>query len=699
MQAKETRCLKFLKQTAQFVIPIYQRPYSWSQKECRQLWDDILRSGRDDDVDSHFIGSIVYVQDGLHNLSDVPRLLVIDGQQRLTTLNLFVLALAAAVRARDGEEGLGGIDPGKLKNYHLVNAQEEGDEYHKLVLTYADRDTLFRLVTDQPIHGAGVTPSTRIAENFGLFSQLMRDASADDLAAAHAGLGKLVMIDVSLDRQHDDPQLIFESLNSTGLDLSQADLIRNYVLMGLAPEPQKRLFEDHWQPMERAFGTDAYLKHFDRFVRHFLTMKTRKIPKIRQVYRAFKDYCRHTDRPIEEVVAELHRFAGYYVRFTRLQPEPDPALDRLSDHLDRLQVDTAHPLLLELYHDQDAGRLSLQGLRELVGAVESYVFRRVLCDIPTNTLNKTFSTLAGRFDRSDPDTYVRNMQATMLVLRGPARFPADAEVINHLQTKDVYALRTRNYLLEKLENYDQGKERVNAEHFTVEHVLPQNPRLPQAWRDVLGPDWKDKQERWLHTLGNLTLTGYNSELRDRPFVDKRDHPHGFRRSPLWLNRSLADAERWDEPAIRTRGQLLAERAVRVWPRPRIDADELAAVTGSEDRKYTLDDHPKLTGSVRELFDELDRAILGLDPDLERSVNKLTIGYRLNQTVCEINALRKGLRLHLNAKPAKLDDPAGLVKDVTGKGHWGAGDSRVLVRKPDQIEPVLGLIRRVIALRK
>ena len=466
MKANEANCLSFLKKTAQFVIPIYQRPYSWSEQQCRQLWDDVVRSGSDDDVDSHFIGSIVYVQDGVYQASEVPRLLVIDGQQRLTTLSLLILSLAEEAKRRgDAEAELpDDLSQRKLRRYHLINAEEEGDQRYKLMLTYGDAETLRRLVDGKAVDEPGVEASSRVMENVKAFRTWLGECSSDELAAVHLGLGKLMMIDVSLDREHDDPQLIFESLNSTGLALSQADLIRNYVLMGLPPKEQKRLYEDHWQPMEKAFGTEAYLKHFDRFVRHFLTMKTRSIPRIRQVYRAFKRYCR--DVPVEAAVADLHRFAGHYVRITGLATEPDKRLQRMFDHLDRLQVDTALPLLLEAYDDFAGGVIGLDQLRTVVETVESYVFRRVLCDIPTNTLNKTFASLATRIDKAVPDEYVESLQAALLLLTGPRRFPGDTELASNLQSKDVYSLRTRGYLLEKLENFGR-KEPIRVDAFNL----------------------------------------------------------------------------------------------------------------------------------------------------------------------------------------------------------------------------------------
>ena len=691
MKANETKCLHFLKQPKQFQIPIYQRPYSWTRRQCEQLWKDVARAGDDADTDSHFVGSIVYIHDGLFAASDLPRLLVIDGQQRLTTLSLLILALAdeAERRIEAGEGDDLDAEPRKLRNYHLVNPEEEGELRYKLLLTYGDRETLCRLIDVKPVDAPGMTPSPRVVQNLEHFRGKLADATAEQINAVWAGMNKLMMIDVSLDRQHDDPQLIFESLNSTGLELSQADLIRNYVLMGLASKAQRDLFEGHWQPMERAFGQDNYAKSFDGFVRHYLTLRTRQIPNIRQVYREFKRYCQERDAAV--VVADLHRFAGHFVRIS-LGAEPDKVLRRRFAHLARLEVKTAMPFLLEVYDDFSQGVICLAELREVVGLVESYVFRRVLCDIPTNTLNKTFAALATRIDKSSASAYVESLRAAFLLMRGSTRFPADAELVEKLEVKDVYNLRTRDYCLAKLENHGR-KEQATVSHYTIEHVLPQNRNLSSEWTDMLGPDWKHVQERRLHTLGNLTLTGYNSELSDRPFADKRDHEGGFANSPLWLNKSLAKLDHWDEAAIESRGNMLAKRAVNVWPAPHLDDDVLQTYRKTEEAEYDLAHHGVEVGPAAELYEKLHHRIMALDDKITRQVRKFHIAYKLDRNFADVAPLRSALDIFLNVKAGQIDDPDKIAKNMTGIGHQGNGDLRLRLRSVSQLDDFMPLIRQ------
>ena len=267
MKATEAKFLKFLKQSPQFVIPIYQRTYSWTERECHQLWDDILRTGSNDAIAAHFTGSIVYIEKGLYQVSSHSPLLVIDGQQRLTTVMLILEALAR--RVGEGEP-VDGFSAKKLRSYYLLNPLEEGEHGFKLLLTQTDKQSLLALMQQKP---QPAEPSLRITENFAFFEERVRGIGAD-LTPLCKGLAKLMIVDISLSRDQDNPQLIFESMNSTGRALSQADLIRNFILMGLDNPQQTRLYEDHWRPMEVAFGQGAYDTNFDGFMRHYLTLKT-----------------------------------------------------------------------------------------------------------------------------------------------------------------------------------------------------------------------------------------------------------------------------------------------------------------------------------------------------------------------------------------------------------------------------------------
>ncbi len=691
MKATEARLLKFLKDSPQFVIPIYQRTYSWTEKECRQLWDDILRAGKNDEISAHFIGSVVYVEQGLYSVSSQSPLLVIDGQQRLTTVTLLIAALAEALV---DEEAIEDFSPRKLRNYYLVNPEEDGERHYKLILSQTDKPSLFAILNEaeQP-----ADYSIRITENFRLFQDLLAKHKGD-LPAICKGVAKLMIVDISLSRDQDNPQLIFESMNSTGRELSQADLIRNYVLMGLEPELQTKLYEKYWRPMELAFGQEAYSTHFDPFMRHYLTVRTGEIPNVREVYEAFKKYASSptvNEAGVEALVAEVRAYAGYFCAMA-LGKETEPELSRAFHDLRELKVDVAYPFLLELYQDFATGVLSADDFLKAVRLVESYVFRRAVCAIPTNSMNKTFANLGKSLKK---DRYLESLEAAFLLLPSYRRFPKDDEFKRELKLRDLYGFRSRSYWLRRLENFGR-KERVAVDEFTIEHILPQcdnNPdKVPAAWREALGDDWLNVWETYCHTLGNLTLTGYNSEYSNRTFAEKRDMEGGFADSPLRLNKMLRTASVWDKQAIETRADALASEAVAVWVAPKLEASILDAYkpVSTAPAGYAIEDHPHLaSGPVRELFEAFRKGVLGIDPCVSEEFLKLYVAYKAETNFVDVVPQAKRLRLSLNMAFPEIDDPKGLCKDVTGLGRWGNGDVEVALSSLDELPYVLGLVRQ------
>lgn len=688
MKATEANLLDFLKKSPQFMIPIYQRTYSWIERECEQLWDDIMRTGRSDAVAAHFVGSIVYIEKGLYQVSSQSPLLVIDGQQRLTTVMLILEALARHVG--DGEP-VDGFSAKKVRSYYLLNPLEEGERGFKLLLTQTDKQSLLALMQQKP---QPAEPSLRITENFDYFEKQVQ-ALGSNLVPLCRGLAKLVIVDIALNRDQDNPQLIFESMNSTGRELSQADLIRNFILMGLEPVHQTQLYEDHWRPMEVAFGQEAYGTHFDGFMRHYLTLKTGEIPKVGEVYEAFKSHARSGDvasAGVDALVADIHAYAGYYCAMA-LDKELDKELAPAFRDLRELKVDVAFPFLLELYNDYAQDRLAKADFVQVVRLVEAYVFRRAVCAIPTNSLNKTFATF-GRALRKD--RYFESVQAHFLTLPSYRRFPGDDEFKRELAARDLYNFPRRSYWLRRLENYNR-KERVPVDEYTIEHILPQNENLSAKWREALGPEWQRVQETWLHTLGNLTLTGYNSEYSDRPFDEKRDMPGGFKESPLRLNEGLGALDTWDEAAIQARAKRLAETATKVWAPPVLSDEVLESYRPKAERVvgYTLEHHAQLAeGSpMRPLFEMFRKEVLALDPCVSEEILKLYIAFKAETNFVDVVPQMSRLRLTLNMHFHELHDPKGLAKDVTNLGRWGNGDVEVGLSKPEELPYVMGLVRQ------
>lgn len=586
MKATETNLLSFLKGPKQFLIPIYQRRYSWTLSQCQQLWSDVIKAGTNDAVRGHFIGSVVYVERGLYQISAVPQLLVIDGQQRLTTLTLLLDAYGDALRKR-GEDGE--REQRRLYNYYLLNNDEEGELRYKLLLTQSDKPTLIRLLDDKPLPAE---PSQRLMENHRYFLDQIN--STEDLEVIFRGIQKLLIVDISLNREYDNPQLIFESLNSTGLELSQADLIRNYVLMGLEHQDQNTLYTEYWFPMEELFQSAPSSDSFDRFMRDYLTFRTGSIPNVREVYAEFKDYVQsETSGSITEIVRDLFELAQLYGRIA-LGKETDPHLGEVFADLQQLRVDVAYPFILEAYLDYQEQLITAGEFQEVVRTVETFVFRRSVCGVSTNALNNIFARLGSEIDKN---RYLESLAAALLVKDSYRRFPDDEEFRRELIAKDIYHFRSLKYLLRKLENTG-SKERVQVDNCTIEHILPQNENLSETWQQDLGESWKEIQIRYLHTLGNLTLTGYNPELSDRSFLEKRDMEGGFAKSPLRLNQHIGRLERWTELEIQERAEQLANRALEVWPRPLVDDALLNEYASRQKRKRLRSEDSGTEGTLQ-----------------------------------------------------------------------------------------------------
>jgi predicted transport protein len=356
-------------------------------------------------------------------------------------------------------------------------------------------------------------------------------------------------------------------------------------------------------------------------------------------------------------------------------------------------VDVAFPFLLELYHDYAKGRLQKADFAQAVRLVEAYVFRRAVCGINPNSHNKTFATFGRALRKA---RYIESIEAHLLGLRSYRRLPTDDEFQRDLSTRDLYNFPRRSYWLRRLENHGR-KERVPVDEYTIEHILPQNQELSAKWREALGAEWQRVQQTWLHTLGNLTLTGYNAEYSDRPFKEKRDMAGGFKESPLRLNDGLGALQNWDEDAIKLRASRLAEQAARVWAAPVLSADVLESYRAKADRPvaYTLDDHQYLAlgNPMRPLFDVLRKEVLALDPCVSEEFLKLYVAYKAETNFVDVIPQKGRLLLSLNLPFHELRDSKKLAKDVTNRGRWGNGDAEVSLSRLDDVAYALGLVRQ------
>lgn len=570
MKADDANLLEFLKKGTQFVVPIYQRVYSWEAAECLRLWDDIAQAGRHDNIGAHFTGPIVYVERDQGTRTSAEPDLLIDGQQRVTTVTLLLAALADHLEQlpEAEQEPVDGFAPKKIRGLYLTNPLEDGERSFKLILSQGDKEALKTIIRGAPTPADAMS---RVFTNYTLFQSKLADPGTD-LVAVCLGLKKLIVVDVRLTPGVDHPQLVFEAMNSTGKKLSQADLIRNFVLMDLPSADQERLYEGYWYPMEHAF-TGVQEARFDEFVRHYLTLKTGTTPRFGDIYDAFKAYAFELESvgtSRESLVIDLSKHAGWFVAMA-FGKESDSDLATAFAEIEQLRATVVYPLLLKLYADYAAGTLKQGEFVTIVRTVISYLFRRAICRIPTNSHNKTF---AGFGNAIDPTNYIESVEARFLTLGSYKRFPTDDEFEVALRTEDLYHLQRAPYFFRTIENHGR-KEEVSTADYSIEHIMPQNENLHEDWQRDLGPAWQDVQARLLHTLGNLTLTGYNPELSDRPFLEKRDIEGGFKNSPLRLNRGLGELDVWDENAIEKRAVELAQQAIGIWERPALSEEKLA----------------------------------------------------------------------------------------------------------------------------
>ncbi|WQW48938.1 DUF262 and DUF1524 domain-containing protein [Helicobacter pylori] len=679
MKADATTLLGFFEQnqTNQFVIPIYQRLYSWKKEQCEQLWDDIIKIGGNDKMNGHFIGSILYVRvDDTHSSP----LLIIDGQQRLTTITLLLIALRNHLS--EEVEILEKFSHKKVESY-LINSDKDGDNKFRLILSESDKDTLLSLIDENKRKPS--EPSLKIVENFKLFEKWINE-NTDKLETIFKGLEKLMIVWIALKKEKDDPQLIFESMNSKGIELTQTDLIRNYIIMETEVKKQEDFYNQYWRAMEEDFKQNEKL--FDQFVKHYLTIKTGKIPNEKRVYEAFKDYRQKEGIGIEDLLKDLQKYCGYFCQIA-FKKEADKDLNKALSFLVDLEMDVVYPLLLELYSDYSDGVLSQQDFIPIIYLIESYICRRAVCGLGTNSLNKVFPSFTKKINK---DQYRESIKVHFGYLTEKQRFPNNDEFKKLFITIDFYHFKKIKYFLERLEKFDT-EEPVDTQECTIEHIMPQI--LTEEWKRDLGENFQAIHDKYLHTIGNLTLTGYNSEYNNKPFKEKRDMEKGFKQSPLKLNQSLKDLEVFGEKEIEKRANDLADWALKIWTYPNLDAETLEKYKSKKAKKaYDLSSY-KFSSNSRELFDILSKEIKALDERITEKFNQEYISYMFDKNFVDIVPLKNGLKLYLNMPFNELQDEKNLARDMTNKGHLGNGEIEVKLETKENISYCLGLIRQAL----
>ncbi|QQW79055.1 DUF262 and DUF1524 domain-containing protein [Helicobacter pylori] len=693
MDAKATTLLGFFEenQNNQFVIPIYQRVYSWKKEQCEQLWDDIIKIGGNDKMNRHFIGFILYVRNG--NTHSSP-LLIIDGQQRLTTITLLFIALRN--HSSDEVKILEKFSRKEIENRYLINSNKDGDKKFRLILSESDKDTLLFLIDKNKRKPS--EPSVKIMENFELFEKWISE-NTDKLETIFKGLEKLMIVWIALEKGKDDPQLIFESMNSKGIELTQTDLIRNYIVMETEVEKQKDFYNRYWRAMEKDFTQNETL--FNRFVRHYLTIKTGKIPNEKRVYEAFKRYQQERGIETEVLLQDLQKYCGFFCQIA-FKKEANKDLSKALSFLVDLEMDVVYPLLLELYSDYSDGVLSKQDFIPIIALTESYLYRRAVCGLGTNSLNKIFPSFTKKINK---DQYLESIEAHFLSLeKTTGKFPKDSEFKDSFITIDFYHFKknkkNKKYFLERLENFDT-KEPVDTQECSIEHIMPQT--LTPEWQRDLGENFEAIHEKYLHTIGNLTLTGYNAKYSNNSFQEKRDMENGFKQSSLKLNQSLKNLESFGEKEIEKRANDLADWALKIWTYPKLDLETLEEYKSKKAKKvYDLSSY-KFSPHSRELFDILRKEIKAFDERIIENFMKHYITYKHDTIFASIAPLKSELNLNLKMDFSELQDEIKeklKIRDVSHIGHLGIVSKKVKVvevklETKENISYCLGLIRQAL----
>ena len=686
MDARKGNIYEILNGNKQFLIPVYQRYYSWDLEQCRRLWNDIVDMQKKGKV-GHFVGSIVNIAEQAMP-TGVQKYMIIDGQQRMTTLTLLLLALRDyAIKNPEDKT----INARRIDNMLLKNEYEVGDERYKLLLTETDRDILMKLVDEKPI---AEDTKSKLLDNYHFFVGKIADR---ELAPAeiYESIGKLQIVNITLDRTVDDAQAIFESLNSTGKELSESDLIRNYVLMGLEPTEQTYVYEHLWRPMELLFVYETQGSIMDRFFRDYLTMKLTRIPKQGRVYEEFKLYHLNCEfGTIRELCQDLLTYSKYYTDIV-FKRSSNPMLKSLYEDIIDLRMEVSYPFLLKVHNDFAEHVISQDELMQIIRLCISYVFRRSICDVPPNSLNKTFATLRNEIRTDD---YLNSIKAFFVLQDGYKEFPNDERFTTAFMTRDIYNMRSRNFILRQLENFG-NKAPICIENYTIEHIMPQNRNLSPEWQEMLGSNWKDVQKTYLHTIGNLTLTAYNSEMSDHSFLTKIDMEGGFKESALRLNSFVVKQSQWTEETIKERACILADKAKQIWPFPVITDAELAPYRVEEKpaERYSLATYDT-NAFTKMLFEILDRRIQNLSPNVKREFKKLYVAYKLDTNFVDIVFQKQRLRISVNMKFSEVIDSKGICRDITGLGRWGNGDVELFMEHTSDVDQVMEIIEQSFRLQ-
>jgi uncharacterized protein with ParB-like and HNH nuclease domain len=659
MKASEVKIVRFLEgHDKNFIIPVYQRNYDWKKSNCKQLFDDlvdVIKNKRE----SHFFGSIVYI----HN-DDAKgygqELIIIDGQQRITTLTLLMIALIHVQEETNKDDNLNTV---LIKDEYLVGKYTNKEKI-KLKPVKNDAAAL-NAVFDKNWKEYN---TSNIVTNYLYFKDLLRQNNIS-LTGIFSAINKLDIVDIRLKSTEDDPQLIFESLNSTGLDLSEADKVRNFILMSLNSDKQNEYYEKYWNNIEKNTKNNV-----SGFIRDYLTYKERRVPNINNVYFTFKEFrLKNTERTTEDILRELLMFSEHYNCIISAA-HPNKSINEMLVYLNKLDMTVAYPFFLEVFNDYYIDKiLTDNDLLSVLLIIESFIVRRLICEVPTNALNKIFMTL-GRDIKYFPDykdNYVEILKYILLQKRSSQRFPSDDEIKEKMSTRDFYNMNAKNnmHIFERIENFENREkidlQKLLAENMlSIEHIMPQT--LSKTWKDELGLDYENIHTTYLHTIGNLTLTAYNREMSNRAFSEKKTIDGGFLQSKLYLNEYIKNQNTWNKEKINERAGILTEKTLKIWKSCLTTYENARDIENT----YSLNDDANFTGEKIKYF-----TIFGQKISVEYWINFLQqfsiILYDLEpakfRNLLTDNEFTKKALL-LSNDESKLRSPLKIADDLFIEGH-------------------------------
>ena len=623
MKASERKITKlFSESDTVFSIPVYQRDYNWQEKQCQRLFKDILQTGKNEKVSSYFLGSIVYIHDGIYGVGE-KEFHVIDGQQRMTTLTLLFLAiyfkLKGTILAKDAD---------KIYNQYVVNPYSEKEIKLKL-LPPEENLYILNKISHNKFNELEAFQDRNMLKNYLFFEKELENLSFDDMKHLSNGIEKLIYIDIALEKGKDDPQKIFESLNSTGLDLSQGDLIRNYILMDLERGEQNRIYKEIWIPIEnncKVSDGSEITSYVSDFIRDYLTLKTEKISSKPKVFETFKVYY---EKENDEKLEDMKKYSEAYSYIIKPSLEKDKDIQRELDYLKSLDKTVINTFLIGILKDYKDNILEKDELVNMLILLQSYLWRRYITEKPTNALNKIFQGMYGKISRSG--NYYENLVDILMA----EDFPTDEELESALKLKNVYKDKEKlNYVFKKLENYNHN-ELIDFENekITIEHIFPQKPN--KAWKENYSDNELEQMISFKDTISNLTLTGSNSNLSNKAFHEKRDDEvHGYRNSKLYMNKYLGRLEEWNLLSMEARFESLYDDIIKIWKRPEDKAtNDMEKITFVLKGKIT-------SGKGRLLSNEKFEILKGTSIVLEvKSDNPST--FRRNKNLIE-DLMRKNL---------------------------------------------------------